>query len=122
MPSAGQYTVLNSGAISIAATGTSLATPITLTSTFAGNNTAYTLAAIGQAGQTGTFAPQLISIPNFVANQIVLLSGEAAIRVVNLSLNTNPIGLYNAISGVPSTVVATGTTNIAYGYSSANVM
>jgi hypothetical protein len=117
----GQYTLLNSGTITIAATGTSLATPITLTSTFAGNNTAYTLAAIGQEGQTGTFVPQLISIPNFVANQIVIPSGDAAIRVVNLSLNTNPIGLYNTVGGVPNSVVATATTNIAYGYSAANV-
>ncbi|MCW3052822.1 MAG: hypothetical protein JWN14_1992, partial [Chthonomonadales bacterium] len=100
----GQYTILNSGSITISATGTSLVSPITLTSTFAGNNTAYTLVATGQAGQTGAFVPQLISIPNFVSGQLVIPSGDAAIRVVNLSLNTNPIGLYNAVSGVPSAV------------------
>ncbi len=116
----GGYTILNSGTITITASGTSLATPISLTSTYAGNNTQYTLAAIGQEGQVGTFVPQLISIPNFVANQMVIPSGDAAIRVVNLSLNTNPIGLYNTVAGVPNAIVATGTSNIAYGYSAAN--
>lgn len=86
--------------------------------TFAGNNTAYTVVATGQAGQTGTLKPQTLVLPDYYANQITLPSGTVAVRIVNLSLNPNPVGLYGTASGNPTSAVVTSAASIAYGYSS----
>lgn len=85
--------------------------------TFSGNNTAYTVIGAGQSGQSGALAPQIIVMPNYLNNQLTLPSGSAAIRVVNVSLNTHPVGLYSTSSGVPTSAVAAGAASVSYGYS-----
>jgi len=86
--------------------------------TFAGNNTAYTVVAAGQSGQTtGTYVPQVIVLPAYTANQLSLPSNTVAVRILNVSLNANPLGLFGTATGNPSTAVATATASIPYGYS-----
>ncbi len=116
----GGYISIPSGSLSASASGPTVTTAITLTGTLSGNGTAYTLLGAGEAGQTGTLAPQLVLIPNYTANQIALPAGDAAVRVVNLSLNPNPVGLYSTSSGAPSAALATGLGSVSYGYSSVN--
>ncbi len=82
--------------------------------TFAGNNTAYTVIAAGQAGQTGTLQPQTLVLKDYVANQITLPSSTVAVRIVNLSLNPNPVGLYDTTSNNPTTAVASTTGSVPY--------
>jgi hypothetical protein len=84
--------------------------------TLLGNSTAYTLAATGQAGQAGTFLPQLIATRNYTPDQLALPVGSVAIRVINLSLNPHPIGLYSTTNGVPTATIATAVASVAYGY------
>ena len=117
----GAYTSVSSGNVTILASGTGLTSPLTLTSSLNGDDAAYTLVAAGQAGQTNALVPQLLAIPNFTANQIVIPSGDAAIRVVNVSLNPNPVGLYNTVNNVPTTVVSSTPGSVAYGYGAANL-
>ncbi len=116
----GTYVVVSSGAFTASASGPTVTTPIQLAGqTLSGNNAAYTLVSAGEAGQTGTLVPQLLLIPNYTANQISLPTGDVAIRVVNLALNANPIGLFATNNSVPSAALTTGVGSIAYGYSSA---
>ncbi|HLK58271.1 MAG TPA: hypothetical protein VKU00_17020 [Chthonomonadaceae bacterium] len=115
----GGYISITSGPFSATASGPTVTTPIALNGqTLSGNNTAYTLIAVGEAGQTGTFVPQLLLIPNF-AGSPAIPTGDAAIRVVNVSLNPNNIGLYATSSGAPSAVLTAGLNSIPYGYSAA---
>lgn len=113
----GTYALINSGPTTINVSGTGVASTLSTTYTFAPNNVEYTLAVAGQAGQTGALAPQLIVIPNFTAGQLTIPSGSAAIRVVNLSLNADPIGLYNTLAGTPANPVAVNFQSVPYGYS-----
>lgn len=102
------------------AAGPGALTPLTLVSNtgLAGFGATYTLVAVGQGAQTGTLIPQLLMIPNFTPDLLNLAPTSAAIRVINLSLNPNPIGLYSTTSGIPSAAVAADVGSVAYGYSS----
>ena len=77
----------------------------------------YTVVAAGQAGQTGTLVPRLITIPHNSTSISPIPSGDVAVRVVNLSLNPNAVSLYTSTSGtlVPLDPIVT---NIPYGYNS----
>ena len=118
----GGYVSLTSGNYNLTASGPST-TPIVLNNqAFSGGNTAYTILAAGQGGQLGTFAPKIYVLPNYVNGQLALPSGTAAIRVVNVSLNANNVGLFNTAASVPTAAVAANFASVAYGYtSSANV-
>jgi hypothetical protein len=115
---AGSYVNAPSGTFTPVATGPGVTGSIQLQTTIT-SNTAYTLVAAGEAGQTGTLVPQLFVIPNYVNGQLVLPTGTVAVRVVNVSLNPNPIGLYYANGGVPINAVYSSVGSVAYGYSSA---
>ena len=117
----GSYYGVSSGAFAPQATGTGISTPLTLptAATLAGNDAAYAVVAAGEAGQTGTLAPQLFLVPNFTEGQIAIPSNASAIRVVNFSVNPNPIGLYATSSSTPSTPISASVASVAYGYSSA---
>ncbi len=122
--SSGGYVSLTSGTYNLYASLPNAASPFaqnTNGTVFAGNNTPYTVIAAGQNGQTGTFLPQIIVMPDFTANPLTLTlaTGQCAIRVVNVSLNPNPVGLYAATGGVPMAPIATGTMAVPYGYGAA---
>lgn len=116
----GGYAAVSGGTFNPSATGTATTTPIVFLSppTIPGTGAAYTLVAAGQSGQTGALAPQLFLVPNLLAGQLVIPAGSIAVRVVNFSLNPNPIGLYATSNGIPTTPLAPGVASIPYGYSS----
>jgi len=113
----GSFVAVPAGTFSPVATGTGLATPLQFsTSPTLNANTSYTLVATGQVGQVGTMAPQLVLVPNPTPSQLTIPAGTAAVRGVNLSTNTNPIGLFNTTGGVPTTTVNAGVNNIPFGF------
>ena len=118
MGNGGRYSTVSNQSFNPAASGPGTTSSIVFQVPFTllGNSTAYTIAAIGQSGQAGTLLPQLIATRNFTPVQLALAVGNVAIRVINLSLNPNPIGLYTATSGVPSAALASGVGSVAYGY------
>jgi len=88
--------------------------------TFSGNNTPYTVIAAGEAGKTSPspYVPQIIVMPDYTSSPLTLslASNQCAIRVVNVSLNPNPLGLYSTTGGVPSAPIAAGLSAIPFGY------
>ncbi len=117
----GGYVSTPSGAFSPIATGTGIPTSITpLTpTTLNGNNAAYSIIVAGEIGQTGALTPQIFVLPNYTTDVIAIPSGSAAVRVVNVSLVPNPIGVYNTSSGAPVSVLNPNFTSVSYGYSAA---
>jgi len=117
----GAYTITPSGSLAASATGPSTPNAIQFQTTpsLTGSNTAYTLVAIGEAGQTGTLAPQLIISPNYTQNILTIPSGDVAIRVINVSVNSHAVGLYATNNGTPSAPLIAGVGSVAYGYSAA---
>jgi hypothetical protein len=114
----GGYVSLTSGNYNLTASGPST-TPIVLNNqAFNGGNTAYTVLATGQGGQLGTYAPKIVVLPNYVNGQLTLAAGTAAVRVVNVSLNTNNVGLFNTSGGVPKAAVTANFASLGYGYNS----
>ncbi len=109
---------VNAGAFTATATGTGIATPLALSvaPTLGPNNSPYVLAAVGQSGQSGALAPQLLMIPNYTTALFTIPVAQDAIRVVNLSLNPNPIGLYRTSGGVVGSPLAAALGSVAYGY------
>ena len=61
---------------------------------------------------------QIIVMSDYSTNPLTLTlaSGQCAIRVVNLSLNTHAVGLYGATAGAAEAPIAPGTASVAYGY------
>src|ERR1051325_8298687 len=114
----GTFVTVPSGTFTPVATGSGLPSPIAFTTPpTLTSNASYTLVATGQAGATGTMAPQFLLIPNPTSSQLTIPSGSTAIRVVNLSGNTNPVGLFNTdTSGVPTAAVNTGVSNVPFGF------
>lgn len=112
---------VTAGSFTASATGTGIATPLTLAApvTLGGNNSPYILAAMGQEGQVGALAPQLAVIPGYTTNQFVIPVGQDAIRVVNLSLNPNPLGFYHTLGAAVTTPVMGAFTSLNYGYDGA---
>ena len=115
----GAYNAITSGPFTVSATGPATTTPITFLSsvTLTGNNTYYTVATAGVAGNTGAMAPQAFAIPTYSAAGMPIASTNVAVRVVNLSGNTNPIGLYTNSSGVLAPL-ATAVSAVPFGYNS----
>jgi Domain of unknown function (DUF4397) len=116
----GGYVSLTSGNYNLTASGPNTSPIVLNNQSFNGNNTAYTILATGEAGQTGTYAPKILVLPNYVNGQLVLPAGTAAVRVVNLSLNANNVGLFKTSASVPTAAVAANFASLAYGYSAAN--
>lgn len=112
---------VTAGAFTASATGASITTPLATPAniTLGPNNSPYVLAAGGAAGQTGALAPQLFVIPNYVNTQFTIPVAQDAIRVVNLSLNANPIGLYQ-MSGATVGSAVSSFGSVGYGYSQTN--
>lgn len=110
------------GSFTASATGAGAAAPLALAApaTLGGNNSPYVVAAVGQAGQSGALAPQLLVIPNYTTALFPIPVGQNAVRVVNLSLNPNPLGLYHTLGAAVTTPVATGLDSLSFGYSAAN--
>ena len=112
------YATVSNQSFSPAATGPGTTSPIVFQVPFTllGNSTAYTIIGAGQSGQAGTLLPQLIATRNYTPDQLALPVGSVAIRVINLSLNSNPIGLFTTTGGVPSAAIATSVASVAYGF------
>lgn len=112
------YATVTNQSFTPAATGPGTTSSIVFQTpfTFQGNLTAYTLVAAGQSGQAGTLLPQLIATRNYTPDTLALPAGSAAIRVINLCLNSNPIGLFTTTSGAPSAAIATAVASVAYGF------
>jgi len=118
----GGYISLASGTYNLVMSGPTLQPSVQLAGVaLTGNNTEYTVIGAGEAGQTGALAPQIIVAPNFTRNQLVLTTGTAAIRVINVSLDPNNLGLYSTNNGgAPTTALAPATASLPFGYSSSN--
>lgn len=116
----GSYISVPSGVFNPAATGTTTAFTLQFSSppTLNTGNTAYTLAAAGEAGQTGTLVPQLVLLPDYTPDMLAISTGSVAVRVVNFTENPNPIGLYATTGGVPTTALLPALGSIPYGYTS----
>lgn len=116
------YTTVNSGAFQPTATGTGVSNTLQASAgtLLTGNNSSYTLVTAGQEGQAGTFSPQLYVLPNYNSSvQQPIGTGQAAIRVVNLSPGLATTSLYTTDANEQSTLVNSGLGNVNYGYSSA---
>ncbi len=125
----GNYTTVPSGSFTATATGPGAPTPLQFTSSqsLESNNTTYTLIAAGEAGRSGALAPQLMVVQDNLGQFLNAPAQDAVIRVLNLSANPNPIGLYSTSNGVPTTpvksdVVNSDFGNIAYGVSTSTVI
>jgi hypothetical protein len=119
-PSSG-FTMVSSGTFNPSVTSQDLVTPLQFqTAPTLTGNTNSTLVVTGQSGQVGANAPQLISIPTFDPNQIVIPSGQAAVRFINLSPNSPSLSLFNSTNGGPATAFnnGAGTSNINFGFNS----
>lgn len=110
---------VSSGTFNPQVTGQAFATPLQLQTpgNLAANNS-YTLAVVGQQGQTGINAPQTLLIPNYTPAGTVIPNGQAALRVINLSPGTDPLGLYSTVGAGQPTLLNTSLNNINYGYNS----
>jgi hypothetical protein len=83
---------------------------------FSGNNTPYTIISAGESGQSGALAPQVIVMQDYTSGALSLGAGQCAIRVVNLSLNPNPIGLFGLSAGKPTSALAPAVASLGFGY------
>jgi hypothetical protein len=117
----GTFTFVQNGVMNVKGTGNGLSTAMTFTTapTLAGNGTVYTMVAGGQSGQTGTLAPQFFILSNYMRSLFTIPADSVALRVVNLSLNANAVGLYNTSGGVPTTPVDSAFSSVSYGCSDA---
>ncbi|HZO90411.1 MAG TPA: hypothetical protein VFB38_18945 [Chthonomonadaceae bacterium] len=95
------------------ATGAGLAGPVPAQAPIHldGAPTAYTLALVGQAGQSGDLKPQILVIPDLPQVMAFIPDFQMALRVINLSPGLGPITLLNE-----QEVLNSNMTNIPYGY------
>jgi hypothetical protein len=114
----GGYYYIFSGSFAPVGTSPGLSTPLQLPApvNLPGDGTARALVAAGQAGQAGVLAPQFFLIPNYTINALAIPSGDVAIRVVNVSLNSNPIGLFSTNGSVPTAALDPALASVPYGY------
>jgi hypothetical protein len=87
--------------------------------TLSGNDTRYTVVVAGQSGQVGALQPQILVIPDYTPAMVTIPSGQAAVRVVNLTPGAGQVSLYNSVNGGAATTIGAGTSNIGFGFTQA---
>lgn len=117
-PSSG-YTAVTDAMITFAASGTNV-TSTSLDVTLLSDILGYSLVAAGTEGQTGTYAPTLLLLPEFDPTAQSIGSTQFAVRFVNLTQSVNSAAVYNTVTGSSAVVLNSSLSGIHYGFSSGN--
>jgi hypothetical protein len=114
-PSAGFSTVA-AGSFNGTGTGAGITTPISSQTPINFNaNQSYTLAVMGQQNGVGANAPQIVAIPDFNPATTTIPTGQAAVRIVNLSPTAGNLSVFNSNAGAGATAIS-GLTNVGTGF------